>query len=185
MENQILSLIQKRRSHRAYSEQQLSSEQLEALMSAALYSPSASNRQPWHFTFTQNKTLLNNISRAAHKQTRLIAQAERSERFADDNFDVFYHAPTVVVISSSEGRFTLIDCGIAVQNIALAAEGLGLGSVIVGLAALAFAGEDKDTLEKALSFPPEHHFAIAIALGYPLDDKPAHPLNQDKITLID
>lgn len=185
MGNEILSIIQKRRSHRIYSDKQLSPQQLDSLMSICLCSPSARDAQPWHFSFVQNKTLLAQINKAAHKQASLIDEATRSIRFADESFDVFYHAPTVVLISAPEGRFVPIDCGIAVQTIALAAESMNLGSVIVGLADLAFAGESKDSLEDALCFPPDHHFVIAIALGYATDDKPAHPLDRSKLTLID
>ena len=185
MSNQTISLIEKRRSHRSYGNEQITPQQLETLKNAALCSPSARDMQPWHFTFIQNKELLSQINMAAHKQARLLSDATRSPRFMDKTFDIFYQAPTVVIISASQGSFTLIDCGIAVQTLALAAESLGLGSVIVGLADLAFKGDERDALEKVLHFPQDYRFVISIAIGYALDDKPAHPLNPEKITLIE
>ena len=184
MSNQTIAIIEKRRSHRSYDDQQMSPQQLETLMSAALHSPSARDLQPWHFSFVQNKSVLSQINRAAHSQARLLSDANRSARFMDDEFDIFYHAPTVVIISSAEGSFSPVDCGIAVQTLALAAESLGLGSVIVGLADLAFKSTDRAVLEQALQFPQDYQFVISIAIGFAKDEKSAHPINRDKITLI-
>ena len=183
MTNQTLQLIASRRSHRAYKPGQISSEQLEALMTAALQSPSAMDRQPWHFSFVQDEKLLKRVTQAAHEQAALLPQTERSPRFASPAFDLFYHAPTVVFISTLNGD-SAIDCGIAAQTLALAAESLGLGSVIVGLARLAFESNERDTLEKALRFPEGNRFVISVAIGMPDDDKAPHALNREKITLI-
>ena len=183
MTNQTLQLIASRRSHRAYKPGQISSGQLEALMTAALQSPSAMDRQPWHFSFVQDEELLKRVTHAAHKQAALLPQTERSPRFASPAFDLFYHAPTVVFISTLNGD-SAIDCGIAAQTLALAAESLGLGSVIVGLARLAFESNERDALEKALRFPEGNRFVISVAIGMPDDDKAPHALNREKITLI-
>ena len=48
-------------------------------------------------------------------------------RFDSDSFHMFYHAPTVIFISRPEecdNSFVDIDCGIACENIALAAQGI-------------------------------------------------------------
>ncbi|MEZ7873102.1 MAG: nitroreductase family protein, partial [Eubacteriales bacterium] len=119
MTNQTLQLIASRRSHRAYKPAQISPEQLEALMTAALQSPSAMDRQPWHFSFVQDKELLKRVTRAAHEQAALLEEAQRSPRFASPAFDLFYHAPTVVFISTPNGD-SAVDCGIAAQTLALA-----------------------------------------------------------------
>ena len=185
MSNQTIDLIQKRRSHRRYCDQQITPDQLETLMTAVLYSPSARDLQPWHFSFVQNRDLLLRINKAAHKQARLLSETNRNVRFMEDDFHIFYHAPTAVVISAAKSKFAPIDCGIAVQTLALAAQSLGLGSVIVGLANLAFEGDERSSLEKALAFPQSHQFMISIAIGFPADEKDAHPINPSKITLID
>jgi nitroreductase len=184
MSNPILETIQKRRSHRKYLPKQLSQEQLDAILEAALQAPSALNNQPWHYTVVQDAALLARINAAAHKQAALIDPDQRSPRFADPAFHVLYHSPTAIFISGADTHYAPVDCGIAVQTIALAAESLGLGSVIVALTRLAFEGTDKAEFEQALGFPVGYRFVISIAIGYPDDDKAAHPINPDKITLI-
>lgn len=184
--NETLSVISSRRSHRAYQAAPISREKLEALLRAGVESPSAVNRQPWHFSLVQNQALLDEINRATRGRVMAKSPDQRSPRFEDDAFHVFYHAPAVIFISGDpESVWTRIDCGIAVENIALAAESLGLGSVILGLPREAFQTEDAPAFRQALGFPEGWDFVIAIALGVPTDNKPAHPVGENKITWVD
>ena len=182
MQNEVLRTLSNRRSHRAYKAEQLSAEQLETLMTAAISSPSANNHQPWHFSVVQDQALLNLINRESHKTALTLPESSRSPRFASQDFHVFYHAPTVIFISSNEKK--LLDCGIAVISIALAAESIGLGSVILGLPGLAFQGGAKSELERVLHFPEGYSFSIAIAVGFPDDEKGPPVRDQQKVSII-
>lgn len=182
--NQVLHTIAARRSHRQYTAEQLTQTQLDSILEAALQSPSAINAQPWHFTVVQNQELLGKINQAARTEALKREPAMRSPRFEDPAFHIFYHAPTVIFLSAQETPFSRIDCGIAVQNIALAAESLGLGSVILGLPHEAFAGDEKEALMQALRFPQGHGFIIAIAIGTPADQKEAHEQKPDRISYV-
>jgi nitroreductase len=182
MQNDVIRTLSKRRSHRAYKAEQLTSQQLEILMTAAISSPSANNHQPWHFSAVQDQALLNLINQEAHKTALTLPEASRSPRFANQDFHVFYHAPTVIFISSNEKKE--LDCGIAVISIALAAESIGLGSVILGLPGLAFQGSAKPELERALQFPKGYSFSIAIAVGYPDDEKEPPVRDQRKVSIV-
>ena len=186
MTNETLSLISARRSHRAYETTPLTQEQLDALLRAAVESPSAVNRQPWHYTVVCNQALLDEINKAVWEQMMKRDAGRRSPRFADKDFHVFYHAPTVIFISGMpDNPYTPIDGGIAVENIALAAESLGLGSVILGMPRDAFAGDRAEEFKKALLFPEGWDFVIAIAVGVPTDTKEAHPVKEDRISFVD
>ena len=186
MENGTLKLIASRRSHRAYEKTPLTAEQIDAILKAAVESPSAVNRQPWHFTVVRNQKLLDEMNEAVWEQMMLKNPENRSPRFQDGNFNVFYHAPTVIFISGMpDNPYTLIDGGIAVENIALAAESLGLGSVILGMPRDAFAGDRAEEFKKALHFPEGWDFVIAIAIGVPADTKAPHPVAPGKISYVD
>ena len=186
MRNETLNLISARRSHRAYEKTPLTQEQLDALLQAAVESPSAVNRQPWHFTVVRNQKLLNEMNAAVWEQMMRRNPDRRSPRFADADFHVFYHAPAVIFISGMPDHpYTPIDGGIAVENIALAAESMGLGSVILGMPRDAFAGDRADEFRRALQFPEGWDFVIAIAVGVPADDKEAHPVKPDRISFVD
>jgi nitroreductase len=171
MSNPVLSAIADRRSIRAYTPQQLTKEQLDTLLQAGLQSPSARNSQPWHFSVVQNPAILAEINQEAAKT------------FNQDFGDIFYAAPTVIFIScDAASRWGRLDCGIAVQTIALAAHALGLGSVILGLPEGAFTGPRTAYFNQLLRFPEGHSFAVAIALGVPAASKEAHPIEPNRIT---
>jgi len=184
VDNKVLHLLDTRRSHRAYQPKPLTREQLDALAMAGISSPSANNLQPWHFSVVQDQDLLNRINREACNQVNLLPEAARNRRFQDPDFHIFYHAPAVIFISTTQEHRKLLDCGIAVQSIAIAAESLGLGSVILGLPLFAFAGGLKAEFEQALHFPEGHSFAIAIAVGHPADTKEAPVRDRNKISYI-
>lgn len=184
MDNKVLHILDSRRSHRAYTQQALSREELDALVYAGISSPSANNHQPWHFSVVQDQHLLDAIHQEACKNVSLLPEAARSARFADPDFHIFYHAPAVIFISAPEQPRKLLDCGIAVQSIAIAAQSLGLGSVILGLPLFAFSGNLKETFENALQFPEGHCFAIAIAVGHPMDTKEPPHRDLGKVSFI-
>ena len=154
---------------------------LSAILRAGLEASSARNHQPWHFSVVQDKALIQEI----HDEAALVKGKDGSPRFADPDFQIFYHAPTVVFIfGEKEFGWTEVDCGIAVENMALAAEGTGIGSVILGLPKPAFKGQKADELRKRLACPDGYDFVIALALGYAPDTKEVHGIREEKISRI-
>ena len=177
----VLKAISGRRSHRAYQQKQIPEEKLSAILRAGLEAPSARNHQPWHYSVVQNADLI----QAVHDEAAAVMGKGGSPRFADPDFQIFYHAPTVIFLFGEKAfDWTQVDCGIAVENMALAAEGLGIGSVILGLPKPAFMGEKADELRARLECPEGYDFVIALALGYATDEKEAHDLREEKISRI-
>ncbi|MDR1588572.1 MAG: nitroreductase [Oscillospiraceae bacterium] len=170
MGNPVLSAISDRRSIRAYEQTQLTKEQLDTLLKAAQESPSARNAQPWRFSVVQNPDILAEIN------------GEAKKNLGADLMDIFYGAPTAIFLSGDpEWIWSAVDCGIAVQTIALAAHSIGLGSVILGLPDAAFRGDKAEYFSKLLKFPDKFKFIIAIAVGVPTATKEAHPLEPDRV----
>ncbi len=185
MKNEVLNVISSRRSHRAYRTDQLNEEVLSAILQTGLEAPSATNRQPWHYSVVQDASLLQEIHDEAQRVMMAGDTNRRSPRFQNPDFQIFYHAPTVIFIfGEKEFGWTQIDCGIAVENMALAAESLGVGSVILGLPKPAFAGEKGDEIRARLQCPEGYDFVIALALGYAADTKEAHDRHPEKISRI-
>ena len=184
--NDVMSIISSRRSHRAYKPDAVTPEQLQTLIDAFLASPSAVNKQPWHLSVVTNQQLLDEMHAEMIANMMKAAPESRSPRLADSAFHVFYHAPLVLFLSADPAwRYSALDCGIAIQNIALAAESLGLGSVILGMPRDCFTGEKKAEFEQRLGFLPGQEFMIAISIGIPADDKEAHPIADGHITYVD
>ena len=178
---EVLQAISSRRSHRKYTAEQIPEETLNQILAAALESPSARNSQPWHFSVCQEAALIQEV----HDEAARVMGKGGSPRFADPEFQIFYHAPTVIFIfGDKENQWTPVDCGIAVENIALAAESFGIGSVILGLPKPAFFGEKAEELKQKLHCPEGYDFVIAVSLGNATDTKDAHEKNPEKVSRI-
>lgn len=179
--NDTIRSILDRRSIRAYKPEAVTDEQLAVLKECAVASPTALNAQSWHFTFVTDRAAIADVDSAVMSA---LDEASR-ERMKGRGGSVFYNAPLAVFISCDKNsRWGEVDAGIAVENLALAAHSMGLGSVIIGMCRAAFDGEHGERLEKLLRFPESHRFAIAIAIGHPDTTKAAHPLLEGRVEVI-
>lgn len=116
----ILQAITTRRSIRKYTGKPVSDRDLETLLKAGFQAPSAHNRQPWHFIVLRDKSTLEKIAHF-HPYAKMLPQAGCG----------------IVVCGDSEKQtrigFLVSDCSAAIQNMLLAAHGIGLGAVWCGL----------------------------------------------------
>ena len=108
------------------------------LIDAAVQAPSAVNQQPCSFCVVRDKNLLARISREAKsymlKNTPVGLMSHHfSEVLNDANFDIFYHAPVLVVISTAADiPWATEDAALAAENLMLASRAAGLGSCWIG-----------------------------------------------------
>lgn len=177
--------ILERRSNRGFSDAALNDEQMQSLIDAALASPTACNYQDWHFIFVTDKALLKQYS--DEYRANMLLQLDDAHKAKYNKYDLFFNAPLVVFITLPEqprSRFADVDAGIAVQNLALSAQGMGLGSVILGRPKEVLTGKNGAQWEARLGFAPDHRFAIAIAIGHPTMTKDAHPIGENKISFV-
>ncbi len=149
--------ILKRRSIRAYSPRPLERELLVQLLRAAMAAPTACNSQPWEFVVVTDEGVLGRL---------------RQNLFAGG-----YNAQAAIAIcgnpaiaNNSAGRhYWVQDCSAATENILLAAAGLGLGAVWIGVYPL------PDVIRRVaeiLSIPEGVTPLSIVYLGYPAEDKP-------------
>lgn len=168
----VLKAIAERSSTRGYKDEGLTGQELHTLLQAGLQAPTAANRQEIHFTVVDG----NNPILAEIEAEMLNGQPERASanRF-------YYGAPTVILLSGNQSfSWSAVDAGIAVENIALAAEGLGLGSLIIGCIKNAMNGEAKERFAEALKLPEGYAFEVAIAVGHKAVTKAPHTFDAGK-----
>lgn len=162
----VIEVIEKRSSTRGYTEEPLTNEELTALIQAGLQAPTAANKQEIHFTVLKGDHPI--LKEIEDEKNRL-----RDISTPEHNF--YYEAPTVIVLSADKDyKWSPLDAGIAVENIALAAEGLGLGNLIIGCIYDALRGEKREYFSDALQFPENYEFEIAIAVGHKAVAKEPH-----------
>ena len=182
--NEVLKAMAERYSCRDFADTPLTDQQVEAIANAAMQAPSAVNRQPWRVTIVTDKKLIGELEAEA---MNVLANAEDKsgyERIMSRGGKVYYNAPCVVVVTSDGSSWAGIDSGILIQNIALAAHSLGLGSVINGMMNMPLSGPRGGELKKRLQFEDGFEFTIAALIGTAKSSRAPHEPDMGKVTYI-
>ena len=170
--SETLNSIAKRSSTRGYTTEKLTKEELDILLTAGLQSPTGTNKQEIFFSVINGDDPI--IEELEQEKMRL-RNANRGEHNA------FYEAPTIIVLSAEDDfRWSAVDAGIAVQSMALAAESLGLGSLIVGSVYDAMRADKRDYFKEKMKIPAEKDFQIALAVGHKATEKEPHTYDAAK-----
>jgi len=146
-----MKAILTRRSVRQYADGKIPEATVKSLLEAAMSAPSAGNQQPWQFIVIDDRDILNGIMRV-HPYSSMLKSA-----------------PLAVVVCGDLGRekhkgYWVQDCSAATQNLLVAARGLELGAVWLGVYPL----EDRVTGLRALLDLPESIVPLAvISIGLP------------------
>ncbi len=186
--NETLEVIARRYSCRDYKSEMPSDELLSAVTKAAIQAPSAVNRQPWRVILVKDPSLMQELEDEALSVLKNMEDKSSYNRIVSRGGKLFYGAPCMIIvpIDKMQNNYSLIDCGILCQNITLAAESLGLASVICGLTGLAFSDKDKSVkLAKRLKFPEGYEFGCSVLLGYANTTKEPHEPDMSKIITIE
>lgn len=149
----IINLLITRRSIRKYSNEEITQEQIEQLLMAGMYAPSAGNQQPWHFIIIRNKDAFHNITKI-HPFSKMLLNASAAILVCAD-----------LQLETNKGYWPL-DCSAATENILIAAHGLGLGAVWLGV----YPRRDRqEGIAKIFSLPENIQPFSLISLGYPAE----------------
>lgn len=177
MENEVLKSIKNRRSTRKYKEEQISEEELQALLDAGIQAPSAVNAQPWYFTVVQNKEMINHMSDKS-KEVMLKSDNENIVNIGKNVVNIFYNAPTLIIVSGKkEVSSYSVDCSAAIENMLIAAESIGLGTAWVGLSRFFFTLSDEI---KKLKLPDGYEPFYTVAVGYKENDSVLGPSKRNR-----
>lgn len=173
--NETIKTILERRSIRSYKTEQIKDSDIEQILEAGKFAPSGLNGQPWHFTVLQNRGLMSEISEL-NRQGMLDSGNERFIALASrPDFSNFHQAPTAIIISGTEGPYTMADCANAAENMVLAAQALGLASCYTASFSRALVGPAGVDILRKLRVPQGNIPFFAICLGYREGEVPAAP----------
>jgi len=156
--NPTLATIFHRRSIRKYTDRPVEPEKHDLLLQAGMAAPSAMNCKPWEFVVVT--------------EAERLARFRRRLPFGDRN------APAAIVVcghpalsaNPTARLFWVQDCSAAAENILIAATGLGLGSVWIGVHPVA---EFVKTVRQIVTLPRSVTPLCIIYVGYAEEEKPA------------
>jgi len=148
-----LDAIHSRKSVRTYTGEPVSKEELETLVKAAMAAPTAVNRQPWSFIIVTDRKTLNTLADEL-PFAKMLAKAGAGI--------IVCAIPSKAHENSRE--FAVIDATLAGENILIAAEALGLGTVWTSV----FPHEDRMTaVRRILNIPADVLPLNIIPVGHP------------------
>ena len=174
--NVAIENIMSRRSIRNYKQQAVPREVLNQIMECGVNAPNALNKQSWEVRIIDNPALQAEIKEAM--------AATGNERAAG----CFYNAPVWVLIAQDKNfPFSAYDCGLMAENMMLAANALGVGSVCLGSPVFMIKESPmKDAVLEKLGFSEDYELCLCISMGYPEGEKPeAKPRDLSKVKYID
>ncbi len=164
MEKKFLEIIRTRRSYRSYQPEQITDEQLNAVLEAGTYAPTSRGLQSPFIVAIQNEEL----------KARL---AKMNAEIMGVTTNPYYDAPTyVLVFVPSDAPNGIQDASLVMENMMLAAHAQGLGSCWIHREREMFATEEGKELMQQWGLPEGLIGIAALALGYPNGEpSPAKP----------
>lgn len=172
----VYTAVMERRSVRSYRNEPISEEMIEQIMAAAVMAPSAVNLQPWYFVVIKSEEAMEKL-KTVMGQVAVKMYPNLVERFPNHPEVVretnsfitdLGGAPVCVLAFQGKTDFTKTESSIlqsisaAIENLMLAAWGLGVGSC--WLTAPVEAGME-ETLRESFA-PDKGTFVAMVTLGY-------------------
>lgn len=186
--NQVIEIILKRRSVRKYENRPVPRELLEEIVKCGQYAATAIGMQPWHFTVVTDRKVLDRISAAnavIMGQDPNLPPMLRAD-IESGCYDSFRGAPCAVLMAGENGSpFADMDCANAVENMALAAESLGLSSCYLASFKPSLMGEAGAAMRAELGIPEGFTPNLALAIGYGAESPAAKPRREGCVNWVE
>ena len=193
--NGIMKLIRARRSIRRFQNKEIPKDQIELILEAMRYAPSASNQQSWHYIIVNDPEKIKHFGNQVMKLfyllrkllkmkwfLKLFVSGYQKEMLIDPKTElyitkmikdfengidgIFYNAPCIIVLDSPKyGGMAGNDAGIALTHGMFAAQSQGIGTCWIGFAQEAIKRNKK--LKKWLGIPKGRKCYGVIICGYP------------------
>ena len=178
-----------RRSSRAYSDKPIYTADLNEIIRAGAYAPSAVNQQKWHFTAVRNPQVLEEIRVATRDCFREVCRTDPTSDLAievTDDYCCFYGAPCLVMVSMPRDNGNIYtDGSCALQNIFLAANALGIDSCWINQQRSFYDAPILRAVLDRIGVPKDHVIVGSAALGYATEKGVLKPRAENNVTFVD
>ena len=141
---EFLAFLKERRSIRIYLDKLISNDEVEMILEAGRWSPSASNKQPWEFLVIKNKEVLKEISKKAFYGKHIK------------------EAPLAIAIVGKikeNPNYYIQDTSLVSMNMMLMAWSLGIGTCWTGAL-------KRDVVKEMLGLEENDYLLTILPMGY-------------------
>jgi len=162
----------------AFKTDAIPDEDLTTILQAGLSATSAINQQPWHFAVITNQDVMKEIGSSMGAPAgappagapagappsgapKMPAASGAKAGLGD--------SPVAIIVYMNEGTPSPdehFDCGLATQNMVIAANALGYGTKIVSAPTMALNGENHDAICEKLGVDKAYNAVAVLLLGY-------------------
>ena len=175
--NEIIRAIATRRSIRKYLKDPITQEELDSILKAGLYAPSARNRQPWHLTVLRGHEAIARLTAKVKAATLRMPDNPYHAMVSRDGYSVNYGAPEFVIVSGDPSVSPMAhnDCALVLGNMFLAAHSLGIGSCWINQLGILSDEPGFRAVLTSLGVPAQNKVYGCASLGYPEGSHPSAP----------
>jgi len=161
----VLEAIKGRRSIRKYKKEAISEEQVTQILEAGRWAPSRGNSQPWEFIVLKNAQ----------------ERADLAEAIPTGKFLAEAPLGIAVVVNPHTSKHPEQEGAAAVQNMLLAAHGLGLGTCWISV----YGTDCEEKAKQLLQIPEEEWLLSVVSIGHPAETPEKGRKGLDEITFSD
>lgn len=154
----LLEFLKGRRSIRSFQQKPIEKKELEMIIEAGRWAPSASNRQPWEFIVIKNKEILVKLAKSL-SYGRFMKQVPV--------------AIAIVAKIKMSPKWYLIDTSLVSMNMMLMAWSLGIGTCWIG-------AMNREKAKEIIGLGENDHLLTVLPFGYIEGDIP-RPTNRKSL----
>ena len=161
----VLEIMRRRRSVRSYTGEAVTEENLLRILKAGLLSASGRGIRPWEFIVVRNKETLKAMAGCRVSGSKMLESAD---------------CAIVVLGDESKTDVWVEDCSIAMANMHLMADSLGVGSCWIQGRLREAPGNrtTEEYLRELLHYPKHYRLEATLSLGMPQAHPAAYELEQ-------
>ena len=162
---ELLNYFQNRHSVRSYTGAPVPEDQVEKVLQAGLMSATGKGIRPWEFVVVRSRETLNALAECRTAPVKMLRECD---------------CAIVVLGDESRSDVWVEDCSVAMANMHLMADGLGLGSCWVQgrLREAADGRSTEDFVRSLLGFPEHLRLEAILTLGIPAQHPDPHRLEE-------
>ncbi|MCM1365016.1 MAG: nitroreductase family protein [Faecalibacterium sp.] len=148
----LLQLMKNRRSIRKYTDEKIPKEKLDMILKAGLLAPSSKNIRPVEFIVVENRDMLNKLAKSKTAGAGMLSDAA---------------CAIVVIADTSKADAWIEDCSLAMGNMLLMAEDLGIASCWVQsrLRKILLGKSSGEYVKDVLGIPSQYEVEAILSLG--------------------
>ena len=172
MNNLVIDNIKQRRSIRKYKDQKISKDELNLILEAGTYAPSAMNQQSSIMVVLDDEEI--------YKEIRLL-----TDKYFPSRKPYFYNSKDIIIVfGDSNCKCPIEDGSLVLQNLFLAASSLNIGSCWINYLRNLFKTEEGIKLQEKMNIPSNYFVIGTCILGYPDETPVLKPRKEDYIRVI-